>query len=250
MIYSKAIALLLIFMATAVHAEEVANSGPSLDFQAGLSTLNAKLDGEGFSTDVGGDQGLTYGADISYGWASGFRLHLKYSQAGGKFDAPTGTTPASIDATRTEYMLAGTFSPWESGRLSKLRVGAGYGMVNYVVDESSPVVVTSQYSRGISAMAQHDFDFSEKWGLGLKALFYMPHAFNEKEVTTGTNPKYWGQELSAQVNWQLKEDLRVYVAMVYRTDTIRFDGTGTRGVTAATDTRTMMLYPVGLKLDF
>jgi hypothetical protein len=246
----KGLTLAIVLLSANAQAGEISSAGPSIDIKGGLSTLSSKLDGNGFANDLGGDRGFTYDVDLSYGWEDGFRIHLKYAHANGKFDAPSGTTPALIDAARSEYKLYGTVTPFDSGWTRRFRFGVGYGVVNYVVDQNSPVVVTSQYSQGVSAMVDYDISFSDSWGVTLKALAYLPHSFTEKQVSTGFNPKYLGQEVAMQLNWQIKEDLLIYFAPSYRTDTVRFTGSGNRNVSAATDVRTTILFPLGLKLDF
>lgn len=227
-----------------------ASPGISADLQGGFSSLAVKLEGEGFASDLMADQGMTYGADFGYGWNSGFRLHLKYSQAEGQFDPSTLVTPATVDGKRTEYRLYGIMAPFEDTAFKGLRIGMGYSLVNYEVVANSPAVITEQHSQGVSLLAEHDITFSEKWYASVKGLIYLPHNFNEKTAVTGYNPKYFGRELGLHLNWKLQEDLRIYLAVSYRQDVVHFDGTGTRGVSGATDTRTTILYPIGVRFDF
>ncbi len=231
-------------------ADEVANAGYSVDLQAGLSSLAAKLEGDGFASDLTADQGLAYGVDLGYGWNNGFRLHLKYNRADGTFDPPASTTPETVDAKRTEYGLYGDMAPFQESRLSGLRLGLGYTIMIYEAEASTPPVVTEQHTQGLMLSAAHDVHFNDHWSLTVKGLLYLPHSFNEKNISTGTNPKYMGRELDLFINWKLREDLKLYLAMLYRQDIVHFDGSSSRGVTGATDTRTTIQYPIGVRFDF
>ncbi len=173
-----------------------------------------------------------------------------YNHVSAEFDPPSAITPATVNGKRTEYRLYVMARPLQNPSLSGLRMGLGYSLLNYTVDASTPSIITEQHSQGLSLMAEHDVNFNEKWFSTLKLLFYLPHSFREKNVSTGFNPKYTGTEIVAQINWELKKNLRLYFATIFRTDTVRFDGTGTRGVTGGTDSRTTLILPVGMHFDF
>lgn len=227
-------------------AAESTAGGLSIDLNGGLGILQTKLDGNGFAGEMPSSNGTSYGTNIRYTWAvENVDLGLKYNHASADFDGPSTVTPRSVQMDRDQYSLYSTVGIGDSFRL-----GAGYSMVNYAVDEQSPNLVTEQQSHGLSVFVEDSFYFNEKFYSTLNLEIYVPGSLTERPVQSGFNPKYLGLELGYFLFWQKNEDISFYLGASYRQDSVHFDGEGGRGTVDAIDTRTYINVPVGLRWFF
>lgn len=241
--------LMLIF-AYPCFAQDVLNSGLRVEGNFGMSSMSSKLEGTGFSADQKNSAGTTFGGNVSFGWPNGFRVFAKFQQTEAQMDTPTSVTPDKIDARREETSIYVLANMSEDSSKSPFRLGIGYALLNYSVDSTTPVLMTTQSSQGLMLMGEKDFEVGESWRSGLGLSLYLPHTFSEQNTNTGFNPRFVGLEFSGRIAYVLREDIQIYLMPVLRQDTVKFDGSGNRGVTGGIDSRTTILIPLGMRVDF
>lgn len=230
-------------------AEDVLNSGFKVDLQYGISQMSGKLEGDGFAGDNKATSGSFMGGHFSYGWVNGLRANFKYGKSTADLDTPTPVTPSKVSADREETSIYLTQNLTGEDK-NAVRVGAGYTILNYNVDASTPPILTEQHVHGLTLISEMDYFLNDQWFSTFGFSLFMPNNFNEKDVSSGYNPRYWAGELSVQLNWVVQENFRIYLKGIYRHDQVKFDGTGSRGTTNASDTRTTILLPLGVSYDF
>lgn len=244
------VVLTIAFSSAAASADEVLPDGFSVNAYGGMAIMGSKLEGTGFAGELSSSKGRAFGGEVGKNWAKGFKMRLRYTYSDSDFNTPANVTPSIIKGSRSEYLFYGLINPNLGGWLESVWIGAGYTYLQHKFDDSSPIITTSQKSQGLTLVANHDGWFDDTWGLGFLGLIYMPHAISEKKINTGFNPNYLGIEADLRLKFRWREDLYVYAGARYRRDSVSFDGTGNRSVTAATDTRTEITVPVGFHLDF
>jgi hypothetical protein len=244
------VAIAMAFSATSAVAERVLPDGFSINAYGGIATMGTKLDGTGFAGDLSSSKARAFGGEIGKNWAKGFKMRLRYTFANSDFNPPSAVQPSVIKGARNEFLAYGLINPGLEGWLEDVWIGVGYTYLTHKYDDSVPAIATSQMSQGLTLAANVDPWFNDSWGAGFLGLIYMPNTFSEKKVSTGVNPKYLGIEADFRLKFRWREDLYIYTGGRYRRDSVRFDGTGNRSVTAATDTRTEITVPVGFHYDF
>lgn len=230
-------------------AEEIAVPGFHIEASGGLVQLESQLEGDGFAGKASSSGGAAYGGEVGYTSPEGLRLRLNYTHAESTFNPPETVTPDTVKAKRDEYsfsILTGVLG----GYMESFRVGVGYILRNYMVDENSPVLMTTQNSQGLALVAEKDLFAGEKFFTTVRGRVYLPHSLSESPVSSGFNTRYLGYEGTIRLNWRVREDLSLFGAFIYGSDTAKFDGTGGRNTTSAKDTRTTMMVPVGLTFNF
>ena len=238
---------LILFSFTSMAADLM--PGSSIDINGGAAIMSTSLTGTGFAADTSGTTGLSYGGNLGYAWSKGSCLHFKYSESGAQFSPPATISPSKIKATQSEFTFYGIFQPFEDSGAKNLRFGLGYTQLIYAVDSNSPAIITTQRSQGLDLLVENDFDINDKYNMTAMGLLYLPHQFAESDSHTGFNPKYLGIEGGLRFNWNTREDLKTYLALVYRLDQVSFEGTGNRGVTGGTDTRTTIKILAGVNFE-
>lgn len=242
--------LLLTCSSVQALAKQVLVNGYNVEGQFGFALMATQLEGTGFAGDLSSEQGRTYGGSFGRDWERGYKLRLRYSTSSADFDPPSTVSPSIIAGSRTEYSVYGASNLGPEGWQENTWLGLGYAHLQYHFDDSSPAIATKQSSRGLTLLAGHDCWWDSGWSLSTMAMLYLPHQFSEKDANSGFNPNQLGYEAEVRLRNLLREDLIAFIGVRYRVDTVGFDGTGSRGVTGATDTRTELTIPIGFNFSF
>lgn len=230
---------------------KVLNPGNFLALHSGYGVHSSSLTGTGFNSDLSGAMGLIYGAEFSHLSETGIQFRIKYDKATADQEAPAGITPTNITVTREEFRFLASVSAWESGEPDILRLGAGYSFIqNGATDTLPNNVLTKQSSQGLILNATSLYKFNPLWSLESEVLIYLPHKVQESPQVTGYNPNFVGAEIKFAVDYVFSEQLVGFIGASYRLDQVSYEGTVDRGVTNGQDSRTLLAFPVGLKIGY
>lgn len=242
--------LFLFFIFSEVNAQD-ASDNRYISLFTGYGALSSQLTGSGFNADMPAKGAMLYGLEASYQPKNDYNQYiLKYEKISADQDSPSGVSPSKITTSREEIRFLFKFSPWDSGKFEKLRLGIGYAFLESDGTITSPNnVVTKQNSQGIVLNGSYVFEVHDII-LTPEISFYLPHRFRESQQTTGYNPNYIGFELKLNAEHAFTDSLMGFIGVTYRLDTVSFDGSGDRGVTSAKDERTYFSIPMGIKIIF
>lgn len=243
--------LLLFFIFSKVNAQSVSENR-YISLFTGYGALSSQLTGSGFNAELPAKGGMLYGLEASYQPKNDYNQYLlKYERISVEQDSPGGVSPSTMSTFREEIRFMFKFSPWDSGKLEKLRLGIGYALLESGGTITSPNnVITKQSSQGIVLNGSYDFEAPHDIILTPEVSLYLPHRFSESQQSTGYSSNYVGIELKLNIEHAFTDSIQGFFGISYRVDKVSFDGSGDRGVTSAKDERTYFSVPVGIKIIF
>ncbi|MBX3034495.1 MAG: hypothetical protein KF865_11275 [Bdellovibrionaceae bacterium] len=246
------ILIMLFGFSWTVHAQSSIEEGRFVSLYSGYGMLSSDLSGSGFNSNLPARGAGIFGASASYqGSESNARFSVDYNRIAASYNSPSGISPGSISLTREEFSFLATFAPWENGKVENLRLGIGYEYLKSAGSDTLPNnVVNRQTSQGILLSLSYLEKFGSDFSLLGEIRLYLPHQISEGPQTTGYNPKMMGEEARLIGEYLFSESMSVFTGVTYRQDQVSFDGSVDRGVTGGRDTRTLIAFPVGLKVGY
>lgn len=231
---------------------QVVTDGSYIAVHTGYGSVASELKGDGFTAELPYKGSFIYGAEVSYQFKESTKqVSFKYDKVRVEQDAPDGLSPSTITIDREEVRFLFSFSPWDTAELEHLKFGIGYGFLTSGATDTSPNnVMTKQTTQGLLLHAKHKLPIEGGWSINPEVLLYFPHQINETDQVTGYNPKYYGIELKIGGEYQVSERVKLFGALMHRTDTVSYSGSVSRDVRNGKDTRNYFSVPLGIKVDF
>lgn len=227
---------------------------PQLQIEGGLGFDNYKLEGQGGSTvDLGNSTYLEYGGTAKwYSKNNNYGILAAYQASRMTFSSPSGVTPANSAATENTQKLAVTTRPFmESGvRGGSMELGLGYAFMQRSAEATSIPLISSEQKSGLFISADYVHRLGRAFHYDAQMALTFLNSFREASPTTGAYQFGYIAEAKFMLNYPIAQALDLSFGLKGAYESIKFYGTGGRGLTGANETQLKYTVPIQLLIFF
>lgn len=203
----------------------------------------------------GNTMGNFYTGTLSYRpQYSAYNFEFRYQAMSTPYTGMQGFNTTNFFVTHSDIMFLAKFRPKSSGTSAwkNFYIGFGYFTHERLIDRViSPKTFINQNTSGPVIAVGNTAAISSKFNYDVSLYVKLPNAISEpKQATTGEYQSGYGGEINLSIIYPYTELLDISLGAGMQMSTLIFRGSGTRGVTTAVESESIITVPLEFRFKF